>query len=122
MGTITYARDKNPATNSTGIATSGEAREDPNALVAIAAGAGSFYELAISGDADPSGGAAIVELFRIKATPTLGATDPGPIGLTLEITPVLGDGSDGTPFTVQQLVHPQTMSAWQTAAGFPPVA
>lgn len=119
MGTITFDRDKDPATNSTGIATSGEAREDPNALAAIATGAGTFYEMLISGDADESGGVAIVGLFRIKATPTLQGAAPGTIGLTLEVTPVLGDGSDGTPFAVQSLVHPEKMDAWQTAAGRP---
>ena len=121
MGTVTYDRDKDPNTNSTGIATSGEAREAPNALVAIAAGAGAFYELAISGDADPTGGATIVELFRIKATTTVQQADPGKIGLTLEITPVGGDGADLPVLPTISLTHPQTMDAWQTLAGHAPV-
>ena len=116
MGTLTYAREKDPDTNSTGIATTGEAREDPNALVAIATGAGSFYEVAISGDADESGGVDIQQLYRVKLTPTLGAAAPGVMGLTVEITPVLGGGADGDA-VVHQVVHEETMDAWQTAAG-----
>jgi len=121
MGDLTYNRDKNPATNATPITISGEARELPNALVAIAAGTTGAFEVAITGDADPSGGAALVQLWRVALTPTLQSADPGTQGLTLTATPVLGDGSDGTP-VVFQSVHPQTMDAWQTAAGFAPVA
>lgn len=116
MGTLTYARDKDPATNSTGIATSGEAREDPNALVAIAAGAGTFYELVISGDADESGGVDIQQLWKVKLTPTLQSAAPGVMGLNVEVTPVNGDASDA-PATTSNIVHPESMDAWQTAAG-----
>ena len=58
MGDLTYNRDKNPATNVTPITITGEARELPNALAAIIAGTTGAFEVAVSGDADPSGGVA----------------------------------------------------------------
>lgn len=122
MGTITYDRDKDPKINSTGIPITGEAREDPNALVAIATGAGTFFEVAISGDADTVG-TAILQLFRVKMTLNLQQADPGAMSLTVEVTPVNGDATDADASKkTQQVVHPQTMDAWQTDAGFPPVA
>ena len=118
MGTKTYNRLKDPDTNSTGIVLSGEVRELPNALAAVVAGTSGDFELAISGDADESGGADVQQLYRVLAQPIIAAGAPGQQSLRVTITPVLGDGSDGTPI-ITDVPHPETMDAWQTAAGRP---
>lgn len=116
MGTKSYERLKEPDTNTTGIDLSGESRELPNALAAIAAGASGDFELAISADADESGGADVQQLYRVLCTPIIQAGHPGAQSLRLTITPVLGDGGDGEA-TVVDVAHPEDMDAWQAAAG-----
>lgn len=118
MGTKSYERLKEPDTNTTGIDLTGEARELPNALAAIAAGTTGDFELAISADADESVGVDVQQLYRVKCTPVFAAAHPGGMSLTLEVTPVNGDGSDAEKKTFQVL-HPETADAWQTAAGRP---
>jgi len=123
MGDKTYNRIKDPSINATTMAISGEARELPNALAAIAAGTTGNFEVAVSADADGggAGGPAIQQLYRVALFPNIGQADPGAQRLAIEVTPVLGDGTDGETI-VLSAEHPETMSAWQTAAGFPPVA
>ena len=98
------------------MALSGEARELPNALVAIAAGASGDFEVALSADADESGGADIQQLFRVKLTPVISAAHPGTMSLKIETTPVKGDASDA-PTVVDTVAHAESMDAWQSAAG-----
>lgn len=116
MGTKNYERLKEPDTNTTGMELSGEARELPNALAAIAAGTSGDFELAISADADESGGADVQQLYRVLAQPIIAAGHPGAQSLRLTITPVLGDGSDGEAQIVD-VPHPENMDSWQAAAG-----
>lgn len=67
-------------------------------------------------DSDPVG-TDVQVLFRLETAISfqgVGASAKPRIVTT--VTPILGDGTDGTPVVVS-CVHDQTMDAWQTAAG-----
>lgn len=67
-------------------------------------------------DADESGGADVQTMYKILVTPSI--TSDGKHTLTVAVTPVSGGGSDLTPETLA-VEHPETVDAWQTAAGRP---
>lgn len=112
---INYDRPKDPKINDTPINITLFASEQPTALAAVAAGTSGVLEAEVRADADESGGADVQTLYKIVATPTI-AVQGGETSLQIDITPVNGDGSDGAlqSFTVS---HPETMDAWQAAAG-----
>ncbi len=117
---VNYDREKLVVINDTPINISITGAEEPAAAtVALSAdGSGStgIMNLIFSGDADESGGADIQELFRVEDLRVIIDPATGLTQLAATIIPVLGDGSDGTPETIL-IKHPQTMDAWQTAAG-----
>lgn len=116
-GTINYDRDKNPSTNNTGIAIVPKAGEEPAAAAALVGGSTGILNLEFEGDADESGGASLVTLFRVEDIQvTVGQAD-GVIKITGNIIPVLGDATDAATATPFSVTHPQTMDAWQAAAG-----
>lgn len=114
--TFNYNRDKDPSVNVTPIDVSLLAAEKPTAPAAVAAGTTGQLDLRIQGDADPGAGTTLVELFKVEVVPTFDSA--GNVRLNVTVTPKLGDGSDGTAQALN-LTHPQTLDAWQTAAGFP---
>lgn len=118
--TKNYNRDKDPDVNITGMAILAKAAEGAAATPADLLGADGIMQIAFDVDADPSGGAAVVDAFRVDNL-QLQLDALGVMRLTGTIIPVLGDGSDGTPVAINQL-HPQNMDAFQTLAGFPRVA
>lgn len=86
-----------------------------NPLTQAVAGTTGALDCIIQADGDPTGGTDWQDLWHIEATPDLDVN--GVSTLTPLITPILGNGSAGTPITFTPLVHPQNMDAWQTAAG-----
>lgn len=116
MGTKTYSRIKDPSTNSTGMDLSYQGSELPTAKAALVAGASGDAQIHIEVDADESAGTDVQDAWTVKLIPTISPAMPGTMGLTIEVTPVLGDASDGTKLTYQA-AHEETMDAWQAAAG-----
>jgi len=115
--TKNYNRAKDPAINSTGIALRAKAAEGAAAVPADLAGADGIMQIAFDADADESGGTDVQDLFKINNLQVnLGSN--GAVTLVGTIVPILGDGSDGTAVAINE-THPQTMDAWQTAAGRP---
>lgn len=116
-GSISYDRDKDPKINSTSIAIVPKAGEEPAAAAALVGGSTGILNLEFEGDADESGGTLLVNLFRVDDLQVVLNTATGLCRLTGTIVPVLGDGTDApTTYAIDQ-AHPQTMDAWQTAAG-----
>jgi hypothetical protein len=116
-GSITYDRDKDPKINATVIDIVAKAGEDPAAPAALVGGSTGFLDLEFEVDADESGGVALVNVFRVDGLKVLLDPATGLITLAGTIVPVLGDGTDApTTYSILQS-HPQTMEAWQTAAG-----
>lgn len=123
--TKNYERQKSDLTNTTGMAVSLKACEMPgtpdvfdNAAEARAVDSrgntGKLQALVIV-DVDESGGASLKNLFRLETDLTVNGTT-GLVTLAVTVTPVLGDQTDGTPAT-RTFEHPQSMDAFQTAAG-----
>ena len=67
-------------------------------------------------DADESGGADVQTMHKIRVTPTI--TSDGKHTLTVVVTPVGGAGGD-LPAQTLAVLHPETVDAWQSAAGNP---
>lgn len=116
-GTINYDRDKDPKINDTGIAIIPKAGEEPASPAALAGGSTGILNLEFEGDADESGGASLVNLFRVDDVQVTVDVATGRINLTATIVPVLGDGADAPTTTLLNVVHPQTMDVWQADAG-----
>lgn len=115
-GTKNYERLKEPDTNTTGMSITFQGSELPTAKAALAAGTTGNAEIFVEADADESGGIDIQDLFKVALTPVIANLHPGTMSLTVVVTPIKGDGTDGTPITTQ-VTHDETMDAWQTAAG-----
>ncbi len=113
--TIDYNRLKDPEINLTGMDFSLLVSEKPDAPSAIG-GTGSTGELdmRVQVDADESGGADVQDLFKVETVPLIAAD--GAMSLKTTITPINGDGTEGTP-QILTVVHNENMDAWQTAAG-----
>lgn len=116
-GTINYNRDKNPKINDTGIAIVPKAGEEPASAAALAGGSTGILNIEFEGDADESGGATLENLFRVEDLQVIVDVNTGRITLTGSVIPVLGDGTDAATLTAINVVHPETMDAWQAAAG-----
>lgn len=116
-GTINYDRDKSVTINDTGIAIVPKAGEEPAAAAALVGGSTGIINLEFEGDADESGGVALVNLFRVDDVQVIVDQASGQIRLTASVVPVLGDGTDAATPTAISVLHPETMDAWQTAAG-----
>jgi len=115
--TTNYNRSKDPAVNVTGIAIVPKAGEEPTAVAALAGGTTGIVNVEFEGDADESGGATLVNIFRVDDLRIAIDNATGLMRLTGLIVPVLGDGTDApTTYPINQ-AHPQTADAWQTAAG-----
>jgi hypothetical protein len=112
--TLNYDRLKATTVNSTGMAHTVLAAEKPNAPAAVTAGSTGALDARIQVDADESGGADVQDLWKIEATPTIGAD--GKPKLTVVVTPILGDATAGAAAT-NVYDHAQSMDAFQTAAG-----
>lgn len=115
--TQNYNRSKDPNVNVTGIAMRAKAAEGAAAVPADLGGADGIMQVAFDADADESAGVDVQDLFRVDNLQIV-LNNAGQVTLTGTVVPVLGDGSDGAP-TAIQVVHPQNMDAWQTAAGRP---
>lgn len=120
---VNYDRPKDPAINDTPINIDFLAGEEPTALAALTAdnsGSTGILNVTITADADESGGADVQDLFRIEDIQVLINQETGLCQLVLNVIPVLGDGTDANTPPEQYVVnHPETMDAWQTAAGRP---
>lgn len=115
--TKTYSRPKVAVVNSTGIDFTLKAAElagTPAAFGGGAVGATGNFQCLIQADADESGGSDIQTIFRLETAMALSAA--GLLTLTVTVTPVLGDASDGTPKSIA-VAHEQNVDAWQSAAG-----
>lgn len=113
---ITYNRNKSATTNSTDINTSYEGSETPGGRAALVAGTTGEAEIFVQMDADESGGADVQDAWKVKIIPLISSTHPGVMTLTVEITPIKGDGTDGTVDS-NTTTHDEDADAWQTAAG-----
>lgn len=115
---VSYDRLKSTTINSTPINIDFLAGEEPTALAALGALGGStgILNVTVTADADESGGVDIQDLFRIEDIQVLINTSTGLCQLSMNIIPVKGDAADGSA-TAVLVNHPQTMDAWQTAAG-----
>lgn len=113
-----YSRDKDPDQNVTDIDLTLLVGEKPDAPTAIGGtGTTAEFDCRIQADADESVGVDVQDLFKVEIVPTL--SSEGAIRCAVTVTPILGDGSDGTA-EAKTVTHSQDMSAWQTAAGRPP--
>ncbi len=112
---INYDRPKIVVINDTPINVTLFGAEQPTALAALAAGTTGIADIVVRADADESGGADVQDLFRITLTPQI-VVATGELSLQVEVTPVNGDASDA-PTVTSTVTHPETMDAWQTAAG-----
>jgi len=112
---MNYDRPKSAVVNDTPINMTILVAEKPDSPGAIG-GTGNTGELdaRFQADADESGGADVQDLFKLEAVPVL--TADGTTKLQVTITPIKGDGTDGTPQVVN-VEHDEKMDAWQTAAG-----
>jgi len=117
---VNYDRDKNPKINDTPINIDFLAGEEPTGVGALSgdnSGSSGILNVTVTADADESGGADIQDLFRIEDIQIIIDVTTGLVKLTMQVIPVLGDASDAaTPIDVS-VTHPETMDAWQTAAG-----
>ncbi len=110
-----YNRQKDPEINDTDINITLFQAEQPTALAAAAAGTTGILDVEVRADADESGGADVQVLYKITLTPQI-AVAGGAQSLKVDVTPVNGDASDA-PVATTTHPHPETMDAWQTAAG-----
>ena len=110
-----YDRPKSSVINDTGIVLTLLVAEKPDVPIAIG-GTGTTAELdcRVQADADESIGNDIQDLFKIEIVPVVAAD--GITTLTITVTPVKGDATDGKTQTLV-VTHPENMDAWQTAAG-----
>ncbi len=115
MTNINYDREKLVQINDTPIDMVWNGAEAPTAEAPLAAGSTGQATLSLTADADESGGADIQDLFTVTLTPTIDS-ERGTISLAVVVTPVNGDASDAPVQTIN-VAHPQTMDAWQSAAG-----
>ncbi len=115
--TKNYNRDKDPDQNVTPIDVVAKADEGAAPTPADLLGSDGVVWIEFQGDADEVGGTILEDLFRVDQLQVVLSSD-GIIRLTGSIIPVLGDGSDGTTVAINAL-HPQSMDAWQIAAGRP---
>jgi hypothetical protein len=118
---VNYNRAKSTTTNSTDINIDFTAGEEPTALTALGpatdnSGTSGILNVTVTADADESGGADIQDLFRIEDIQVLINATTGLTQLSMSIIPVKGGATDGTT-TAVLVNHPETMDAWQTAAG-----
>ena len=114
--TINYDRPKIVGINDTPMITTLLVAEKPDSPAAIG-GAGSTGELdmRVQADADESGGADVQDLYKVETVPTI-VVGTGAVNLKVTVTPILGDGTEGTP-VITNIPHNETMDAWQSAAG-----
>lgn len=112
---VNYDRPKASIVNDTAISISVEGAEVGGVEAALAAGNAPGLQATLLVDADESVGADIQDLARVTVVPEIDQ-ETGEITFVVTLTPVNGDGSDGTARTATW-AHPQTMDAWQTAAG-----
>ncbi len=116
MTDINYDRPKVTTINDTAMTIHWEAAEGPTAETDIDAGTNGIMTFTLVADADESGGADLQDLFTGTNTPAIDQTT-GRITLVVVLTPVDGDASDMPAVTLDTVTHPQTMDAWQSAAG-----
>ena len=118
-GNVNYDRDKDPKINDTPINIDFLAGEEPTGVAALTgdnSGSSGILNITITADADESGGTDVQDLFRIEDIQVLINQATGLTQVSMNIIPVKGDATDGTAIAVLEN-HPQTMDAWQTAAG-----
>lgn len=119
---VNYNRPKSATTNATDININFTGAEEPTAQTTAFGpstdntGSTGIFNLIVTADADESGGVDIQDLFRLEDIQVTIDATTGATNLTCNIIPVLGDATDGTAVAVD-VAHPQTMDAWQTAAG-----
>lgn len=114
--TSNYNRPKSTLVNSTGMVFSLLASDKPDAPADISGtGTTANLDCRLQCDANESGSADVQDIFKLETAISLDATT-GLITWTVTVTPILGDGTEGTP-KVMVVEHPQKMDAWQTAAG-----
>lgn len=118
---ISYARPKSATTNTTAIAftiKAGESDEDP---LPATSGATGIVTVEYSADADESGGTDVQKIATFTITPSMSAT--GQLSFVVGMVPTDGAAADGTCVPTitadgkASFSHPQSMDAWQTAAG-----
>ena len=115
---LNYERLKSDTTNTTPMNASAEQRESDGVRAAYAAGTTAVFETYVRLDADESGAADVQDWFKVVITPSIEDRGSG-LGrgkLTVAITPINGDASEGTTET-KIVTHGETVDAWQTAAG-----
>ena len=120
-GTVNYDHPKSTTVNATTLDVSLLAGEEPTALGALTgdnSGSTGILNVTFQVDADESGGVDIQDLFRIEDLKVTLDAATGRINLTGMVWPVKGDATDGVAVAIN-VVHPQTMDVWQTAAGRP---
>ena len=114
--TKTYNRLKSTTVNSTGIVCTLLVGEKPDAPGAIGGtGTTGNLDCRLQADADESGGADVQDLFKLETSIAVDSAT-GRIDWTITVTPILGGATEGTP-TVATVTHPESMDAWQAAAG-----
>lgn len=119
---VNYNRPKSATTNPTDINIDFTGAEEPTAQTTAFGpstdntGTSGIFNLIVTADADESGGVDVQDLFRIEDIQVLIDATTGVTRLTANIIPVRGDATDGTTVPVD-VQHPETMDAWQTAAG-----
>jgi hypothetical protein len=118
MTDINYDRPKATVVNDTPIAVHWEGAEAPTAEANLAAGTTGECTLTLIADADESGGVDEQDLCKFSITPAIDQ-ERGTITFVITATPVNGDATDAPTIAVGTVTHPQTMDAWQTAAGRP---
>lgn len=113
--TLNYNRPKSTLINVTPIDLTLLVGEKPDAPTAIGGtGTTAALDCRIQADADESVGADVQDLFKIEVTPTI--TSDGKATCTVVVTPIGGGGGSLTAETLAVL-HPETVDAWQAAAG-----
>lgn len=114
--TKSYNRQKAAPTISTGLVFTLLVAELPDSLGAIG-GTGTTGNLtaAFRADLDESGGSDVQDVFTLVTGLAVDASS-GVITLTVTVTPVNGDATNGTP-QVLTVTHPQTADVLQTAGG-----
>lgn len=111
-----YNRQKLTSVNDTPIDITYEGSELPTAPAALDAGTTGNAEIIVLADADESGGGDVQDWWKVKLTPSISSVHPGASVLLVEVTPIKGDGEDGTKRTLN-VDHDEDMDTWQAAAG-----
>lgn len=127
--TKTYTRPKAAATNSTGMAIHLQVAEGAGVPTELLAGSGDAGVAAAAGldgnlhakwqaDVTEGGGTSdsLKTMYLLDTVLTMGTDVSAKANMFLTLTPVNGDGTQGTPLTIS-LDHPQTMDAFQTTGG-----